>query len=223
MVNGKDVNESYVKDGARVCSGDRLFLKLKMLGCNSKFRMRCKLFRQYWSVSSSARLYSSVPLYLRRDRRLCRQWDGKAELFQTTWFEENLRVTMTHNEINENCIERKNKYRSTSPRTVAERFDWLSPLAFITEWRPGSTGQILSDLDLTSQKEGRWKRINTLAHYNVSTDNILVSCCSIFKIEGIWGGSGKQIAICRRVDVNGVHSKAERYILCHSEIRHLHI
>uniref|UniRef100_A0A8C4HS01 Plexin b2b n=1 Tax=Dicentrarchus labrax TaxID=13489 RepID=A0A8C4HS01_DICLA len=36
------------------------------------------------------------------------------------------------------------------------------------EWRPGSTGQILSDLDLTSQKEGRWKRINTLAHYNVS-------------------------------------------------------
>lgn len=36
------------------------------------------------------------------------------------------------------------------------------------EWRPGSTGQILSDLDLTSQKEGRWKRLNTLAHYNVS-------------------------------------------------------
>uniref|UniRef100_A0A673XWL3 Plexin b2a n=1 Tax=Salmo trutta TaxID=8032 RepID=A0A673XWL3_SALTR len=36
------------------------------------------------------------------------------------------------------------------------------------EWRPGSTGQILSDMDLTSQKEGRWKRLNTLAHYNVS-------------------------------------------------------
>ncbi|KAF3859662.1 hypothetical protein F7725_022061, partial [Dissostichus mawsoni] len=36
----------------------------------------------------------------------------------------------------------------------------------ITQWRPGSTGQILSDLDLTSQKEGRWKRLNTLAHYN---------------------------------------------------------
>uniref|UniRef100_A0AAZ3SG31 Sema domain-containing protein n=1 Tax=Oncorhynchus tshawytscha TaxID=74940 RepID=A0AAZ3SG31_ONCTS len=34
------------------------------------------------------------------------------------------------------------------------------------EWRPGSTGQILSDMDLTSQKEGRWKRLNTLAHYN---------------------------------------------------------
>ena len=40
------------------------------------------------------------------------------------------------------------------------------------EWRPGSTGQILSDLDLTSQMEGRWKRINTLAHYNVSTGKI---------------------------------------------------
>uniref|UniRef100_A0A8C2ALG3 Plexin b2b n=1 Tax=Cyprinus carpio TaxID=7962 RepID=A0A8C2ALG3_CYPCA len=35
------------------------------------------------------------------------------------------------------------------------------------EWRPGSTGQILSDLDVSSQKEGRWRRINTLAHYNV--------------------------------------------------------
>uniref|UniRef100_A0A671QEU8 Plexin-B2-like n=1 Tax=Sinocyclocheilus anshuiensis TaxID=1608454 RepID=A0A671QEU8_9TELE len=41
-------------------------------------------------------------------------------------------------------------------------------------WRPGSTGQILSDLDLTSQKEGRWKRINTLAHYNVSDGATLV-------------------------------------------------
>uniref|UniRef100_A0A673L4X8 Plexin-B2-like n=1 Tax=Sinocyclocheilus rhinocerous TaxID=307959 RepID=A0A673L4X8_9TELE len=41
-------------------------------------------------------------------------------------------------------------------------------------WRPGSTGQILSDLDLTSQKEGRWKRINTLAHYNVRNGATLV-------------------------------------------------
>ncbi|KAI7791770.1 plexin-B2-like [Triplophysa rosa] len=42
------------------------------------------------------------------------------------------------------------------------------------EWRPGSTGQILSDMDLTSQKEGRWKRINTLAHYNVRDGATLV-------------------------------------------------
>uniref|UniRef100_A0A8C2BDE4 Plexin b2b n=1 Tax=Cyprinus carpio TaxID=7962 RepID=A0A8C2BDE4_CYPCA len=41
------------------------------------------------------------------------------------------------------------------------------------EWRPGSTGQILSDLDVTSQKEGRWRRINTLAHYNVSASRIV--------------------------------------------------
>ncbi|XP_076016194.1 plexin-B2-like [Genypterus blacodes] len=41
------------------------------------------------------------------------------------------------------------------------------------EWRPGCSGQILSDLDLTSQKEGRWKRLNTLAHYNVR-DNATV-------------------------------------------------
>ncbi|KAA0720962.1 Plexin-B2 Precursor [Triplophysa tibetana] len=42
------------------------------------------------------------------------------------------------------------------------------------EWRPGSTGQILSDMDLTSQKEGKWKRINTLAHYNVRDGATLV-------------------------------------------------
>uniref|UniRef100_A0A6Q2YY19 Plexin b2a, tandem duplicate 1 n=1 Tax=Esox lucius TaxID=8010 RepID=A0A6Q2YY19_ESOLU len=42
------------------------------------------------------------------------------------------------------------------------------------EWRPGSTGQILSDMDLTSQKEGRWKRLNTLAHYNVRDNATLV-------------------------------------------------
>lgn len=42
------------------------------------------------------------------------------------------------------------------------------------EWRPGSTGQILSDLDLTSLKEGRWKKLNTLAHYNVRDNATLV-------------------------------------------------
>uniref|UniRef100_A0A4W6D032 Plexin b2a, tandem duplicate 1 n=1 Tax=Lates calcarifer TaxID=8187 RepID=A0A4W6D032_LATCA len=44
----------------------------------------------------------------------------------------------------------------------------------VLKWRPGSTGQILSDLDLTSQKEGRWKRLNTLAHYNVRDNATLV-------------------------------------------------
>ncbi|MEQ2258331.1 Plexin-B2 [Xenotaenia resolanae] len=42
------------------------------------------------------------------------------------------------------------------------------------EWRPGSTGQILSDLDLTSQKEGHLIRLNTLAHYNVRDNATLV-------------------------------------------------
>ncbi|KAM8974568.1 plexin-B2 isoform 2-T2 [Pelodytes ibericus] len=42
------------------------------------------------------------------------------------------------------------------------------------EWRPGSTAQILSDLDLTSQKEGRWKRFNTLMHYNVRDNATLI-------------------------------------------------
>ncbi|XP_063783225.1 plexin-B2 [Pseudophryne corroboree] len=42
------------------------------------------------------------------------------------------------------------------------------------EWRPGSTAQILSDLDVTSQKEGRWKRINTLMHYNVRDNATLI-------------------------------------------------
>ncbi|XP_075065016.1 plexin-B2 [Mixophyes fleayi] len=42
------------------------------------------------------------------------------------------------------------------------------------EWRPGSTAQILSDLDVTSQKEGRLKRINTLMHYNVRDNATLI-------------------------------------------------
>uniref|UniRef100_A0A669P209 Plexin B2 n=1 Tax=Phasianus colchicus TaxID=9054 RepID=A0A669P209_PHACC len=41
-------------------------------------------------------------------------------------------------------------------------------------WRPGSTAQILSDLDLTSQRDGRWKRINTLMHYNVRDGATLI-------------------------------------------------
>ncbi|XP_018432238.1 PREDICTED: plexin-B2 [Nanorana parkeri] len=42
------------------------------------------------------------------------------------------------------------------------------------EWRPGSTAQILSDLDLTSQKEGRLRKINTLMHYNVRDNATLI-------------------------------------------------
>lgn len=42
------------------------------------------------------------------------------------------------------------------------------------EWRPGSTGQILSDLDLTSITDGRSKRLNTLKHYNVQDGTTLV-------------------------------------------------
>lgn len=49
--------------------------------------------------------------------------------------------------------------------SVAGSRSWLCRSA---EWRPGSTAQILSDLDLTSQRDGRWKRVNTLMHYNVS-------------------------------------------------------
>ncbi|XP_074871427.1 plexin-B2 isoform X2 [Carettochelys insculpta] len=44
---------------------------------------------------------------------------------------------------------------------------WPKADSVVLEWRPGSTAQILSDLDLTSQRDGRWKRINTLMHYNV--------------------------------------------------------
>ncbi|XP_062860148.1 plexin-B2b [Trichomycterus rosablanca] len=47
------------------------------------------------------------------------------------------------------------------------------------EWRPGSTGHVLSDLDLTSQNEGRWRRLNTLAHYNVQ-DSAMVILSRVF-------------------------------------------
>ncbi|XP_069764363.1 plexin-B2-like isoform X2 [Narcine bancroftii] len=44
----------------------------------------------------------------------------------------------------------------------------------VLEWRPGSTGQILSDLDVTSEREGKWRRINTLRHYNVRDFSTLI-------------------------------------------------
>lgn len=44
----------------------------------------------------------------------------------------------------------------------------------VLEWRPGSTGQILSDLDVTSEREGKWRRINTLKHYNVRDLSTLI-------------------------------------------------
>ncbi|CAL8359228.1 unnamed protein product [Lota lota] len=65
----------------------------------------------------------------------------------------------TISQVKEKIIEQV--YRNL-PYTLRPKVDSVT-----LEWRPGSTGQILSDLDLTSQKEGRWKRINTLAHYNV--------------------------------------------------------
>uniref|UniRef100_A0A8C5FTA4 Plexin b2b n=1 Tax=Gadus morhua TaxID=8049 RepID=A0A8C5FTA4_GADMO len=71
----------------------------------------------------------------------------------------------TISQVKEKIIEQV--YRN-QPYTLRPKVDSVT-----LEWRPGSTGQILSDLDLTSQKEGRWKRINTLAHYNVR-DNATV-------------------------------------------------
>ncbi|XP_023365097.1 plexin-B2 isoform X3 [Otolemur garnettii] len=51
---------------------------------------------------------------------------------------------------------------------------WPKPDSVVLEWRPGSTAQILSDLDLTSQRDGRWRRINTLMHYNVRDGATLI-------------------------------------------------
>ncbi|KAM9171582.1 plexin-B2 [Pangshura tecta] len=51
---------------------------------------------------------------------------------------------------------------------------WPKADSVVLEWRPGSTAQILSDLDLTSQRDGRWKRMNTLMHYNVRDGATLI-------------------------------------------------
>ncbi|KAJ8382804.1 hypothetical protein SKAU_G00035820 [Synaphobranchus kaupii] len=72
----------------------------------------------------------------------------------------------TISQVKEKIIEQVYRNLSYSQRPKVE--------SVTLEWRPGSTGQILSDLDLTSQKEGRWKRMNTLAHYNVRDNATLV-------------------------------------------------
>ncbi|KAK3518385.1 hypothetical protein QTP86_018492, partial [Hemibagrus guttatus] len=72
----------------------------------------------------------------------------------------------TISQVKEKIIEQVYRNLPYSQRPTAE--------SVALEWRPGSTGQILSDIDLTSQKEGRWKRLNTLAHYNVRDSATLV-------------------------------------------------
>ncbi|XP_053740821.1 plexin-B2b [Synchiropus splendidus] len=72
----------------------------------------------------------------------------------------------TISQVKEKIIEQVYRNQPYSQRPKVE--------SVTLEWRPGSTGQILSDLDLTSQKEGRWRRINTLAHYNVRDNATLV-------------------------------------------------
>ncbi|XP_072528708.1 plexin-B2a [Salminus brasiliensis] len=72
----------------------------------------------------------------------------------------------TISQVKEKIIEQVYRNLSYSQRPTVD--------SVALEWRPGSTGQILSDLDLTSQKEGRWKRLNTLAHYNVRDNATLV-------------------------------------------------
>ncbi|XP_066523018.1 plexin-B2a [Hoplias malabaricus] len=72
----------------------------------------------------------------------------------------------TISQVKEKIIEQVYRNLPYSQRPIVE--------SVALEWRPGSTGQILSDLDLTSQKEGRWKRLNTLAHYNVRDNATLV-------------------------------------------------
>ncbi|XP_064175637.1 plexin-B2-like isoform X2 [Anguilla rostrata] len=72
----------------------------------------------------------------------------------------------TISQVKEKIIEQVYRNLSYSQRPKAD--------GVTLEWRPGSTGQILSDLDVTSQKEGRWKRMNTLAHYNVRDNATLV-------------------------------------------------
>ncbi|XP_075713296.1 plexin-B2 [Rhinoderma darwinii] len=72
----------------------------------------------------------------------------------------------TISQVKEKIVEQVYKNLPYSHRPKAD--------SLALEWRPGSTAQILSDLDLTSQKEGRWKRINTLMHYNVRDNATLI-------------------------------------------------
>ncbi|XP_075455978.1 plexin-B2 [Ascaphus truei] len=76
------------------------------------------------------------------------------------------------------------------------------------EWRPGSTAQILSDLDLTSQKEGRSKRFNTLMHYNVRDGATLIL---------------SKIGISQQQEENHHDFPGERHALLEDENRTWHL
>lgn len=69
------------------------------------------------------------------------------------------------------CLEKLGRPGRGGGKREAGRVGWAwvpgAGLCPPQSGRPGSTAQILSDLDLTSQRGGRWRRVNTLMHYNI--------------------------------------------------------
>ncbi|VDO16096.1 unnamed protein product [Haemonchus placei] len=71
-------------------------------------------------------------------------------------------------EVKEKCLDAKYRTVPYSDRPNANDLD--------LEWRAGINGRIvLQDIDATSRVEPNgWKRLNTLAHYNVPNNAVLM-------------------------------------------------
>ncbi|CAD6194251.1 unnamed protein product [Caenorhabditis auriculariae] len=74
----------------------------------------------------------------------------------------------TITQVKEKCLDVKYRAYRYSDRPLASELD--------LEWRTGVNGRmLLQDVDATSRTEsGGWKKINTLGHYNVPNNSILV-------------------------------------------------
>ncbi|CAI4229576.1 unnamed protein product [Auanema sp. JU1783] len=74
----------------------------------------------------------------------------------------------TITQVKEKCLDAKYRTVRYSERPSANDLD--------LEWRTGPNGrQVLQDIDTTSKIEpGGWKKLNTLAHYNVTNHSVLI-------------------------------------------------
>lgn len=157
MVNHKDnplylvvlVNESYVADGVELRSTVVSDIsKLKMLGCKSQFRIKPKLFRKYWCVSSSPKISSSVSPNPRRES----QADSRMDLFKTTLSPHRSRLAATHDEINAVGIDKKNKKQRPQFSSIWQKWfqltDFLLPLYHRVASRLNGADFVRSGLDV---------------------------------------------------------------------------
>lgn len=128
-----------------------------------------------------------------------------------TMFNDNILVKVldcdTIGQVKEKCLD--TLYRNT-PHTQRPQPDELD-----LEWRTGSHGRmILYDEDVTSKTDHEWKKLNTLAHYNVPDAailNLIAKQSSIYNLNNCLSSSNASTELSKKSTIRS-HSNFNRTI-----------